>query len=626
MTKSPALAEAALFDRSPAGYYLWEVTGKPVSVHLSLEVVDRLEGDMQRSFRSITARGSEVGGLLLGHTEADGGYRVIVDDYELFACAYTRGPLYLLSEEEKARLADGMRSQASRVLGFFRSNTRKDLALDNEDVALYREYFSRPEQIFLLVKPYAAKPGTAGIFIWENSQVRGEASYGEFPFRRSELGNGDLAKSIAKAGTRASVLPFLIKRDAEPLLATRPSDREDPVPVMPETSKALAEAPQPAHVVVLPPPPEIKATISKPAERLTLPAVPPPVPFDADLRLGRSAIAGKKLWLGVGGLTVILAAGAWMYVQSQAKPGNRVTEGAPLQLRAERFNGQLLVTWNGDAETIRRARGAVLSINDGAQKKDLRLEPAQLRSGSVMYAPVTSEVSFLLDVTDSKTGKSRREVLRVLSAVPNAAVDPKKPSPQLPPLQTTESTAAQPPEPSAEDAQQEQSPAAEPRKQFQPMARVQPSEQTQIPEAPAVIGAGEQAAPAPVPFVNPPAAPTPVIPQTPPAPVQTQAPPAVRRPVATGAKLEPSKLLRRIEPAYPPMARQARVAGRVRMRGTIGKDGKVRDVQVLSGPPLLCQAAKDAVYKWTYSPSLLNGLPIESTTDVDLNFALNSSR
>ena len=116
MTKSPALAEAALFDRSPAGYYLWEVTGKPVSVHLSLEVVDRLEGDMQRSFRSITARGSEVGGLLLGHTEADGGYRVIVDDYELFPCAYTRGPLYLLSEEEKARLADGMRSQASRVL------------------------------------------------------------------------------------------------------------------------------------------------------------------------------------------------------------------------------------------------------------------------------------------------------------------------------------------------------------------------------------------------------------------------------------------------------------------------------------------------------------------------------
>src|SRR5437870_12745757 len=62
MTTSPALAEAALFDRSPAGYYLWEVTRKPVSVHLSPAVVDRLAGHMQRSFRSITARGSGLCG------------------------------------------------------------------------------------------------------------------------------------------------------------------------------------------------------------------------------------------------------------------------------------------------------------------------------------------------------------------------------------------------------------------------------------------------------------------------------------------------------------------------------------------------------------------------------------
>jgi protein TonB len=72
------------------------------------------------------------------------------------------------------------------------------------------------------------------------------------------------------------------------------------------------------------------------------------------------------------------------------------------------------------------------------------------------------------------------------------------------------------------------------------------------------------------------------------------------------------------------MARQARVGGIVRIQASIGKDGKVRKVEVLNGPPLLRQAALDAVLKWVYSPSLLNGAPIESTTDVDVNFNLST--
>jgi protein TonB len=47
---------------------------------------------------------------------------------------------------------------------------------------------------------------------------------------------------------------------------------------------------------------------------------------------------------------------------------------------------------------------------------------------------------------------------------------------------------------------------------------------------------------------------------------------------------------------------------------------------VLSGPPLLRQAAMDAVQKWVYSPSLLNGAPIEATTDVDVNFNLGGQK
>ena len=88
--------------------------------------------------------------------------------------------------------------------------------------------------------------------------------------------------------------------------------------------------------------------------------------------------------------------------------------------------------------------------------------------------------------------------------------------------------------------------------------------------------------------------------------------------------MQEPKLIRRIDAVYPPMARQARVSGVVRIQATIAANGKVKKVEVLSGPPLLRQAAIDAVQKWVYSPSLLNGSPVEASTDVDVNFNLNA--
>jgi hypothetical protein len=69
MIKSTASAGPMELQSSPSAYYLWEFPEKPVSVRLSLDVVDRLEHDVLESFRAITSRGSEVGGLLLGRSE-----------------------------------------------------------------------------------------------------------------------------------------------------------------------------------------------------------------------------------------------------------------------------------------------------------------------------------------------------------------------------------------------------------------------------------------------------------------------------------------------------------------------------------------------------------------------------
>jgi protein TonB len=59
------------------------------------------------------------------------------------------------------------------------------------------------------------------------------------------------------------------------------------------------------------------------------------------------------------------------------------------------------------------------------------------------------------------------------------------------------------------------------------------------------------------------------------------------------------------------------------LSATIGKDGKILDLKVESGPPLLKQAALDAVRQWEYRPYLLNGEPVEVFTQIEVNFKLN---
>ena len=56
---------------------------------------------------------------------------------------------------------------------------------------------------------------------------------------------------------------------------------------------------------------------------------------------------------------------------------------------------------------------------------------------------------------------------------------------------------------------------------------------------------------------------------------------------------------------------------------TIGKDGVVTDIQLISGHPLLVQAAIDAVRQWVYRTTLLNGNPVDVETEVDVNFTLS---
>ncbi|MGC1788215.1 MAG: energy transducer TonB [Terriglobales bacterium] len=81
-------------------------------------------------------------------------------------------------------------------------------------------------------------------------------------------------------------------------------------------------------------------------------------------------------------------------------------------------------------------------------------------------------------------------------------------------------------------------------------------------------------------------------------------------------------LIRKVPPAYPPLARQARIQGVVILQAQISKEGNIQNLQLISGHPMLAPAAIEAVKQWKYKPYLLNGEPVEVDTQVQVNFTL----
>jgi periplasmic protein TonB len=108
------------------------------------------------------------------------------------------------------------------------------------------------------------------------------------------------------------------------------------------------------------------------------------------------------------------------------------------------------------------------------------------------------------------------------------------------------------------------------------------------------------------------------VPPPPPPP-----PPAPRAPVRTGGQIQAPELVKRVPPVYPPLAVSAQVQGVVILEATVGRDGRVEDVEVLRSVPLLDRAAVDAVRQWVYEPLLLNGQAERFVLTVTVSFSLS---
>lgn len=324
------------------GYFVWEAPGKPVAVHLSLEVVDNLLADVMRGFGAVPKRGAEVGGVLLGAIESDGSRTVVkVDDVAPVECSYTHGPSYLFNDEEAAAFTDTCQrwrpdtSMPRYAVGYFRSHTRDGLSLALEDVELMDHFFPESDRVALLIRPFATKASMAGFFVREDG-VFPEKSPLEFPFRRRDLSG----------------------EEPPPRRALTERRRES------EAAAAIAEAPA--------------------AQESGRP---------------RARMAG---WMWVPLCFVFLALGVLLGYEAAVTVGGRTAAGAPggfpLALTVTRDADNLTVRWSREAPAIKNAQRGVLEIEDGGYSKPVDLDAAHLQNGSIIYRNSSNSVRFRLVV------------------------------------------------------------------------------------------------------------------------------------------------------------------------------------------------------------------------------------
>jgi outer membrane biosynthesis protein TonB len=201
-----------------AASYVWEDPGDSIMIQVSLDLIERLGAAVQQGLGA-GPRGNEIGGILLGRTLPGFGRAVLIEDFELTPCEHLRGASHTLSPKDRRVLGTRLARRAARqVVGYFRSHTRPGMYLDQEDFAVFSNYFPEASQVFLLVRPATEGPAMGGFFFWENGELDRRSTYRQFPFDSARLAN----ENHPITGEKPSVAP--VARPV-PVLVPKPEGR-----------------------------------------------------------------------------------------------------------------------------------------------------------------------------------------------------------------------------------------------------------------------------------------------------------------------------------------------------------------------------------------------------------------
>jgi TonB family protein len=323
-----------------------------------------------------------------------------------------------------------------------------------------------------------------------------------------------------------------------------------------------------------------------------------------------------------------------------------------VDLKAERRAADWRLRWNRSC-AANAVRGR-LSIKDGAARQQLDLDIAELQTGSIVYAPVTSEVFFRLEIVRPYPEEALSESVRVVAGGIAAQSLPEQNRRAPLTERNVEARIARsngawargtdtrpgpgPRTGMSKEAAQADAPLVRSLLRTSYPQAVSSVMSSSVPgspvpgfpiRGPSVRGVSAPGPSTPGTFVGPPArgssAPDFSVANS---PAKNS---SIRDSSTTGRadfaeendKLEPATLIVRTDPVYPAIARQSHISGSVEVQFRVSPEGRVYDVKSLKGWPILAKAAIDAVATWRYEPARRNGRPVESQVTTNFDFKVS---
>jgi hypothetical protein len=336
-----------------------------ISSLLAPEVAEILRAEAFSALKSLPRRGAEIGGFLTAAAD-----EVCASGVELVPSEYRYGPSYRLSPSDidllRERVESCAESGGRRIVGYFRSCTRKEFQVEPEDLAAVREALPKASFIFLVK---AEQSGNAIVRAF--SYANGEASTceGEFEVRMNYSAPRELAEAT----------PARVEHHVE------------------------------RHV-------EQSFENSFEQNRVQAPR--------ASDRTGEKAWPPRKnkfAWIkyAVPG-ALVFAVLAWAYLHQRV-----AAPATDLGMRVETQANSFRVTWNRNLPALRSATAGTLRIDDGRGSRDLQLDQSQIATGSLVYVSDSKDITFRLQV-EGERGRQFTERVRVLTGDQPAAKETAK--------------------------------------------------------------------------------------------------------------------------------------------------------------------------------------------------------
>jgi TonB family protein len=568
--------------RKPAGaFFRWETLGEPIAVHFQLNIVDLLERDL------IQSEGIGLAGVLLGRIECGRKLTLIVEDYEsasnlarLDTSDSELGDRHLLE-----RIVDRWHSMPEKrisILGFYRSCPPGQISLNSDDLEISSSHLTEPERIFLLIEPQMAMASRATLYMVRDGAIAWQ--WHSVSFNRKELAEkGDAFQS--------------------------------------SFSGLQGPSPQLQKVIV-------------------------PEKQDSGQRHEKYLKASYKLGLALGIVAILITVAAGILPLRRMQVFHVLSgtfkvsdEPVALGLKLQHIGNDWQLSWDRSAPFLLNAAVGHLSITDGFIHKSVDLDTSELRNGSVMYTPISDDVTLRLEVVNAESVTLANETARMVAG-----------RPPLPPDHLVQTIGGSPN--TRIHPEKVISLASAPT----PGIRDSPREGTSVESS---IIAGSLPAKATIPLtMNPPAAAighesvnlnaleTPpnvevplqgaeifIPPLSPPAPAELDlnptrsnlnSPSSIPTPDVGRADIViPAELISGREPVYPDTAKRSHTTGTVELQFRVNPNGKIEDVKVMKGRPVLASAAVEAVQSWRYKPALVKGIPVDSSVSTTIVFKLN---